>query len=58
MFGKNTISLVSFLLLSSKAFAQIPAAFTRGFDKTTIELVVNYDETRELEDGETLTGSG
>ncbi|RPB11941.1 PEBP-like protein [Morchella conica CCBAS932] len=48
-------SLLPFLLLSAQALAQIPEAFTKGFDPETIELVVRYPESGKIQDGETLS---
>lgn len=59
MFGQRSISLASFLILSSKVFAQIPAAFSSGFNPTNIELEVKYDSTPDrLIDGQTLDLAG
>lgn len=59
MFGQRSISLASFLILSSKVFAQIPAAFTSGFNPKNIELEVKYDSTPDrLIDGQTLDLAG
>lgn len=51
-------SLLPFLLLSAQALAQIPEAFTKGFDPDTIELVVRYPESGKIQDGENLSVNG
>jgi hypothetical protein len=51
-------SLLPFLLLSAQALAQIPEAFTKGFDPETIELVVRYPDSGKIQDGETLSVNG
>lgn len=50
-------SLLPLLLLSARALAQIPEAFTKGFDPETIELVVRYPNAGKVQDGEVLTAN-
>lgn len=59
MFGKRTgfIAAAAAVLFSGSVLAQIPDAFTSGFDPKSIELEVKFG-SKALTDGDTLTPAG
>jgi len=60
MFGKRTgfvAAAAAAVLFSGSVLAQIPDAFTSGFDLKSIELEVKFG-MKALKDGDTLTPAG